>query len=154
MRSKNSKCKGNALIEFALSSAVLLLFFTGSFRFGYALYSYNLLCSAVNSGASYAAFRTYRTNTSASVEKAKTAARNMVAYGTVTPSQNTPSLVRGMDPSKVNVVYTLSSTGVPTSVRVSINAFTLDAVFSTFTFTGKPSVTYPFMGRFAPEESE
>ena len=154
MKSKIRKQRGNTLIEFALSSALLLPCFTGAFRFGYGLYNYNLLCSAVNHGASYGAFRTYRSANAASVEKTKAAVRNIVAFGTTTPSETTPPIVKRMDASKVSVDYILSSTGVPTNVRVTINSFTLDAVFATFTFTGKPSVTYPFIGRYAPEESE
>jgi hypothetical protein len=35
-----------------------------------------------------------------------------------------------------------------------VNEFKVDAIFRQFTFQGKPAVSYPFLGRYAPNESE
>ncbi len=51
--------RGNAMIEFALSFGLLFAVFSGVFQFGYALYVYNSLESAVRAGARYASQRTY-----------------------------------------------------------------------------------------------
>jgi len=39
-------------------------------------------------------------------------------------------------------------------VDVSIADYTVDAAFGMFRFTGRPAVEYPFVGRYAPSESE
>ena len=38
---------GNAMIEFALASAILIPLFIGTFQFGYTFYVYNLLATQV-----------------------------------------------------------------------------------------------------------
>jgi hypothetical protein len=39
-------------------------------------------------------------------------------------------------------------------VNVAVGGYTVDAVFGIFHFTGRPAVEYPFVGRYAPAESE
>lgn len=152
MTLRQRKLRGNALIEFAIASAVLLPVMLGTFRFGYSFYTYNLLESAVSNGARYASTRVYRNASSASVTKVKTAIQNMVVYGS--PSGGTIPVARGLTTSHVVVTYTVDSNQVPKSVKVAVSNFTLDAVVSAFTLTNKPVVTYPFVGRYAPNESE
>jgi Flp pilus assembly protein TadG len=154
MNSKNRRRRGNAAIEFAIASTVLLPSMFGAFQFGYGLYTYNLLCSAVSNGARYAAYRTYRSATGGSVENGKAAIRNLVVYGTVAPTDSTLPVVPRLTTSAVSVSYVLTPEGVPNKVTVAINSFRIETVARNFTLTGKPQVTYPFMGRYAPEESE
>ena len=154
MKNGNRKRRGNAAIEFAIASTVLLPSMFGAFQFGYGLYTYNLLCSAVSSGARYAAYRTYRSADGASVEDGKQAIRNLVAYGTVAPTDSTLPVVPRLTTSAVSVNYALTREGVPYKVTVAINSFRIETLVKTFDLTGKPQVTYPYMGRYAPEESE
>ena len=51
--------RGNAMLEFALASSILVPLFAGVFQFGYTLYVYNNLDSAVRGGARYASLRAY-----------------------------------------------------------------------------------------------
>src|SRR5947209_3665853 len=73
--------RGNAMVEFALASTVLIPVFFGTFQFGYTFYVYNLLCTQINAGAKYAATRTFRCADSTSITKFKTAVANMVRFG-------------------------------------------------------------------------
>jgi Flp pilus assembly protein TadG len=142
-------------VEFALSAAILVPCFTGSFQFGYGIYTYNRLQASVSNGARYGGYRTYRSlNGQTDIDKGKDVIRNVVVYGTVQPSPDTKPIIQGLTTAKVNVSYTLGATSEPIAVKVSISSFTLDAVFTTFTFTGKPLATFPYLGRYAPEEAE
>ena len=147
--------RGNAAVEFALSSTVLILSFAGAFQFGFGFYRYNMLESAVANGAKYASVRTYRClRGETDVAKIRASVKNMVVYGTPTPTASTRPVMPGLDPGFISVQYTVDALQVPESVRVGIQTFTIDAVFKQFTFTGKPYVTFPYLGRYAPQESE
>jgi len=54
----------------------------------------------------------------------------------------------------VQVEWITDESGKPAAVNVSIADYTVDAAFGMFRFTGKPAVEYPFVGRYAPAESE
>jgi Flp pilus assembly protein TadG len=150
---RKQSCRGNALIEFALASLIIVPCFAGTFQFGYSFYVYNQLESAISNGARYASTRTYRSAAGATdLTKVKAAVTNVVLYGNPDGSGNlqVPQLTSG----NVAVTFNLDAAGVPTTVNVAVNSFTVDAVFKAFTFTGKPSSTYPYVGRYAPNESE
>jgi Flp pilus assembly protein TadG len=143
---------GNAMIEFAISSAVLIPCMAGTFQFGFSTYQYNLLECAVSNGARYASTRTFRTlSGAADLDKFKAAVRNMTVYGV--PAGGATPVAKGLTPARIAVDVTLSS-GLPTYVKVSLINHQVDAVFTTFNFNGKPAVTYPYVGRYAPNESE
>lgn len=151
----NSGRRGNALIEFALASSTLILSFSGAFQFGFSFYRYNMLHSAVSAGARYGSLKTYRCSRGATdIDAIKSRIRNVVVYGTPVPDGNTSAIIPGLSTASVDVSFTLSSTGVPTYVTVGIRSFTIDAVFTQFTLTGKPYASFPFMGRYAPSEAE
>ena len=40
--------------------------------------------------------------------------------------------------------------GVPSSMEVSITGYTINALFGTHLLDGKPKVTYPYQGVWAP----
>jgi Flp pilus assembly protein TadG len=146
--------RGNAMLEFALSAGILIPCLAGSFQFGYAFYTYNKLQSAIDQGGRYASMRTYRYLAGVTDEdKVKLAVKNVVVYGTPSPGANDAPVVNGLDASKVTVAYTKTS-GFPTSVQVSISSFAVNTIFATYTFAGKPVVTFPFVGRYAAAESE
>jgi hypothetical protein len=77
----------------------------------------------------------------------------MVVYGTPSPSNTEVPLVNGLGTGNVDVSFAATS-GLPTSVTVKITTFTIDTIFTNYTITGKPVVTFPYIGRYAPEESE
>ena len=147
--------RGHAMIELAISAAVMVSCLSGTVQFGYTFYIYNELVSAVGNGGRYAAMRTYRAASPADIEKGKIAIRNMVVYGDARPTLGTPPQVANLRPEQVRVEWIKDQSGdKPGFVDVSIADYTVDAAFGMFRFTGRPAVEYPFVGRYAPSESE
>lgn len=154
-RATDSRQCGNAIIEFALAAAILLPVMMGTFQFGYTFYTYNLLESAVSNGGRYAAYRTYRSlSGQTDVNKFRLAVQNMTVYGSPAPAASPVPVVKGLKPSDIEVLFTLTATQIPTFVTVRVKSFAVDGVFGSFTFTGYPTCTVPYLGRYAPEESE
>jgi len=69
---------------------------------------------------------------------------NMVLYGSTTAG--TSSIVPGLSSANVSVSVNAQNS-MPTNVTITINSFTIDALFHTFTFNGKPSVTMSYTGQ-------
>ncbi|MGQ9918169.1 MAG: TadE/TadG family type IV pilus assembly protein [Bryobacteraceae bacterium] len=154
-RATNSCRRGNAFIEFALAAGILLPVMMGTFQFGYTFYTYNVLESAVSNGGRYAAYRTYRSlSGQTDVNKFRLAVQNMTVYGSPAPAASPVPVVKGLKPSDIEVLFTLTATQIPTTVTVRVRSFTVDGLFGKFTFKGYPTVTMPYLGRYAPEESE
>ena len=144
---KRQRRAGSSVVEFALGSTLLLSLFSGSLQFGYAFYRYNALQMAVNSGARYAALRTYDSATETPSSAYTAAVKNTVVYGTATAG--TTPVVPGLAASNVNVVMRFVN-GVPGTVTVSISGYQIPAFFTQFTCTNKPSVTYAYQGYYSP----
>ena len=73
--------RGNAMIEFAFSAAVLIPLFLATFQFGYTFYVYNLLSTQMRAGARYASLKTFTCSSQSSINTFKTAVKNVVMYG-------------------------------------------------------------------------
>ena len=143
------------MLELAVSAAVMVACLAGTVQFGYTFYVYNQLVTAVGNGGRYAAMRTYRAASSQDVEKGKAAIRNMVVYGDSRPAPNAAPQVANLRPEHIQVEWVTDESGErPGAVSVSVTNYTVDAAFGMFRFTGRPAVEYPFVGRFAPAESE
>lgn len=152
-RGKNRR--GNAVVEFAIASAILIPTLAGTFQFGFSFYRYNLLQTAVANGGMYGAYRTYRAENGATdIAKVKAAIQNMAVYGTPAPSGTPVPVVPGLKPSDIDVTYTLTALQIPTAVTVKVKSYKVNALFHEYAIAGKPKFTAPFLGRYAPEESE
>lgn len=151
---KRAKQRGHAMLELALSASVMVACLGGTFQFGYTFYVYNELVSAVGNGGRYAAVRTYRAATPADVEAGKQAIRNMVVYGDSRPAPDALPVVPGLTPQQVRVEWIAGAAGAPEAVMVSVEKYTVDALFGQFTFAGRPGVEFPFVGEYAPAERE
>ena len=152
---RRSRQRGHAMIELAISAAVMVSCLSGTVQFGYTFYIYNELVSAVGNGGRYAAMRTYRAASPADIEKGKVAIRNMVVYGDARPAPGAVPQVANLRPEQVRVDWIKDESGdKPGFVDVSIADYTVDAAFGMFRFTGRPAIEYPFVGRYAPSESE
>ena len=151
--------RGNALVEFALASAILIPMFFGAFQFGYTFYVYNLLCSQIRAAARYGSIRAFYAADSSTYQ---TAVKNVVLYGN--PDGSGTLIEPGMTIANVQVLLlgangiAASATNVPTTLTVrtasGANAYQVDAVVTKFTFTGKPFLTIPYTGQFAPIGNE
>jgi Flp pilus assembly protein TadG len=138
---KNKSERGNALLEFALGWSILWALFAGIYQFGYSFYVYNTVLTSVANAAELGSKMTYDT---ASPTTYSNALKNMVVYGSTTAG--TTPIVRGLATSNVTVTVNLAGT-IPSDVTITINNYTIDAVFTTFTFNGKPRATTVFMGQ-------
>ena len=138
---KNKSERGNALLEFALGWSILWALFAGIYQFGYSFYVYNTVLSSVANAAELGSKMTYDT---ANTSTYSTALKNMVVYGNTTAG--TTPIVPGLATANVTVTVNLAGT-IPSDITITINNYTIDAVFTTFTFNGKPRATAVFMGQ-------
>jgi Flp pilus assembly protein TadG len=139
---------GHAMLELAISAGVMVSCLVGTFQFGYTFYTYNQLVTAVGNGARYAAQRTYPA-AHEDLERANAAIRNMVVYGDPQPAQEAIPAVPKLTPAEVEVRWELGGDGTPLNVIVAIKGYTTDAIFRSFTFDGRPSVQFPYVGNYA-----
>jgi len=161
-RKRRRGCRGNALIEMAIGWFIITTVFGAAFEYGYIFYQYNSLFNAINNGARYASMYPYDTNSpnfsSNSNSYFQTAVQDMVLYGDPTGT-STSLVLRNLKAANISISVTgtgsysgTPNTWVPTEVTVSVatgsNGYAIDGVFGTFTFTGKPAVTYPFVGNY------
>jgi hypothetical protein len=146
--------RGHAMIELAVCAAVMVSFLGGTFQFGYTFYVYNQLVTAVGNGGRYAAMRAYRAATPQDIEKGNAAIRNMVVFGDPRPPADAAPVVKGLTIDSVEVRWVREDGAAPSAVGVAIKSFTVDAMFKSFTFAGRPAVEFPHAGRFAPGEKE
>jgi Flp pilus assembly protein TadG len=154
--------RGNALVEFALASLILIPMYFGAFQFGYTFYVYNLLCSQIRAAARYGSIRTFNAGSNSSITAFSTAVKNVVIKGN--PDGSGTVIEPGITAANLEVLLlgtngnAASATNVPTTLTVrtasGANAYQVDAVVTKFTFTGKPYLTIPYTGQFAPAGTE
>lgn len=143
MRTLLKSERGNAIIEFALSWAVLSVIFTAMFEYGYTIWTYSALEDAVQNAAKTAASMEYDASTPTNFT---TAVQNLVVYGSVTAG--TTPVTTGLTTSNVSV-DTHNVSGFPSNVTVSIQNYTVNAIFGSRTLN-KPRVTVRFIGTVRP----
>jgi Flp pilus assembly protein TadG len=139
--------RGNAILEFAIGSGVLVAVFTGTFQFGFTFLQYNNLQNAVARGARYASLVPYDSATTAPSAAFQTAVQNMVVYGS--PTAGTTPALAGLTPGNANLTVTFTN-GIPSAMTVSISGYAINSVFATTTLTTKPQVTYAYQGIWSP----
>jgi Flp pilus assembly protein TadG len=149
MRRDMQRERGHAMLELAISAGVMVSCLVGTFQFGYTFYTYNQLVTAVGNGARYAAQRTYSSGIE-DVERGNAAIRNMVVYGDAQPAPEAAPVVPKLTPAEVDVRWDLAGDGTPLNVNVAIKGYTTDAIFRSFTFDGRPSVQFPYVGKSTP----
>ena len=100
-KSRARRSGGNAIIEFAVVFPLIFTIFTGVFQFGYALYVYNQLQTAVRGGARYASALSYQSTGGSPASTYLNAVKNTVVYGSPTGSGS--PIVPGLTTSHVSV---------------------------------------------------
>ena len=148
--------KGHAMLELAMCASVLVACLAGTFQFGYTFYVYNQLVTAVGNGGRYASWRTYRAATPKDIEKGDEAIRNMVVYGEPHPVTDAVPVIPDLKREEVEVkwIFSTEQPGAPEFVDVAIVGHHVNALLGSFTFSGRPRVEFPYLGRYAPAESE
>jgi Flp pilus assembly protein TadG len=139
--------RGNALVEFAIGSLLLVAVFTGTYEFAYTFLQYNNLENAVARGAHYAALVPYDSASSTPSSALSTAVKNMVVYGSTTAGSS--PVIAGLSTSNVSLTVGFDN-GVPSTMTVKITSFTVNSFFLTSTLTNKPSITYAYQGIWSP----
>ena len=139
--------RGNAMVEFAIGSGLLVAAFAGTFQFGYTFFEYNNLENAVARGARYASLIPYDSANKTPSAAFKSAVQNMVLYGS--PTAGTSPVAPGLAASNVNFTVTFSN-GVPSAMTVSITGYSINSLFANTTLTNKPQVTYAYQGIWEP----
>ena len=139
--------RGNALVEFAVGSGVLMAGFTGAFQFGYSFLQYNKLEAAVSRGARYASLVPYDSLSTTPSAAFQTAVQNMVVYGS--PTAGTTPVLKDLTTSNVNLTVGFTN-GVPDTMTVNITGFSINAIFATTSLTNKPRVTFSYQGIWSP----
>jgi Flp pilus assembly protein TadG len=135
--------RGNAMVEFAIGWALLWALFVGVYQFGYSFYVYNVVMTSVANAAELGSKMTYDTS---NTPQFTAALQNMVVYGNTTAGSS--PLVPGLSTSNVSVAVNPKDS-IPTDITITINNFTVDALFTKFTFNGKPRATTIYMGQIA-----
>ena len=148
--------RGNAMLEFALASLVLIPIFLGTFQFGYTFYVYNLLCTQVRAGARYASMKKFACQSGSEITAWKQNVRNMVRFGN--PDGSGTVIEPGLKDNEVDVQIKdkndvdADAFHVPAYVTVTTNGYIIDAAITSFTFSGKPILRFPYVGQYAPGE--
>ena len=140
-RTRDRRQGGNALVEFAIAFPLLWAFFAGLFQMGYTFYVYNALTTSVANAAALGAKMNYDLS---QTDRFDTALKNMVVFGNTTAG--TIPIVAGLSTANVSVSVNPQAS-MPTAVTVSIQNYSIDAVFTRFTFSGKPHATMMYMGQ-------
>ena len=133
---------GIAAVEFALTFGLLWLLLAGIFRLGYSIYLYQALEDALAGAARYAAHVDFDepNHTFAA------AVQNMAVYGS--PSAGGAALVPGLAPSNISVTWATDAKGVPTTMTLAVTGYSVNAVFQTFSWSGKPRITVRYAGSY------
>jgi Flp pilus assembly protein TadG len=150
-RPQKRRRKGSAILEFTLAMPMLVLLFSGTWAFGHGFYVYNELHKAVHAAARHASVRTYDSINSTPSSGFATAVAELAVYGSTGVENGAPvePIAPGLTTAHVTLTVTWAN-GVPAAMTVAINGYPIDAMFTTFTMSGKPSATFPYMGRWAP----
>jgi Flp pilus assembly protein TadG len=133
---------GWATIEFALIFLMLWAFLSGCFRLGYSIYLYETLECAVAGAARYAS----RVDFDSPNYTFVTGVKNIAVYGD--PSGGTVALAPNLTTSNITVLWTLDTKGIPSTITVEVTGYTVNALFQTFTWSSKPSVTVRYAGSY------
>lgn len=144
---RDRRQRGNVSIEFALSVTLLWTMVGGVYSLGHSLYAYNKLTVAVSNAARFGG----RDGLGSSVTQFADRIKNVAVYGN--PEGTGDALLTGLQTSNVDVAIEQDAAGVPRSVTVGIQNYTLDGVFWTTSLINKPYATARYAGRYQPYAS-
>lgn len=154
MRKRRSHLqRGNAMLEFAIAFPVFWLLFAGVYQFGYSFYIYNVLTTSAANAAELGSNLSYDV---ANPTAYTTSLQNLVVYGTTTAGSK--PVVPNLSTSNVGVTVNPTSgascnagsgstTPCPQVITITINSYTINAIFTNFALNGKPRVTVAYTGQ-------
>lgn len=136
-------CRGNAVVEFALVFLLLWALLSGCFQVAYSAYLYGALLRAVDGAARYASRVDFD-----SQHAFVAGVANMAATGS--PEGGRTPLAPQLSPSNISVTWIADTTGVPQTMTVTVVNYSVNALFQSVGFSGKPSITVRYAGSFKP----
>jgi Flp pilus assembly protein TadG len=131
-----------AVVEFALAFGLLWLLLSGCFRLGYSIYLYQSLLNALSGAARYAA----RVDFDEPSHTFVVGVQKMAVYGN--PAGGVAAQVPGLATGNISVSWTVDTKGVPETITVRVIDYSVNAVFQSFKWSGKPSVTVCYAGSY------
>jgi len=134
--------RGMAVVEFGLVFGLLWLLLSGCFRLGYSIYLYQSLVSSVAGAARYAS----RVDFDEPGHTFAASVKNMAVYGN--PAGGMVPIVPGLAAANISVTWSVDAQGVPMTITVKVVNYSVNAVFQSFTWSGKPSVTVCYAGSY------
>jgi len=145
--------QGLQLVEAAIVIPIFLLLFAATAEFGRFFYEYTTLAKAVRGGARYL-------SSVPLTDAEKTAAKNMVVYGSPTATGGT-AVLTGLDPADVTITQS-DNTVLPDTITLEVTGYTYEPIFDLGLLTSSealslninvsPSVTMRFVGPVPPAE--
>lgn len=138
---------GSVIVEFAAGSGLMLAALACTFDLGYTFICYNKLQMAVNQGARFASMMPYDSSSTTPSTQFLSAVQNMVLYGS--PTAGKTPVLSGLTAGDIRLVVIFAN-GVPRLVQVSVTGYTIGALFGHHALTGKPRVSFPYQGVWAP----
>ena len=124
--------RGLQLVEAAIVIPIFLLLFAATAEFGRFFYEYTTLAKAARGGARYL-------STNILTAAQKTAAQNMVVYGSTAASGD--PVLPGLTPSHVVITQAGGSGVVPATVTIQIVGYEYDPIFDLGLFTGSDDLS-------------
>src|SRR5262249_39838534 len=103
--------------------------------------------SAVRGGGGDASMQFYDSGTSTPSTAFSTGVKKMGVYGNSAGTGN--PVAPGLTTDDVQGLAVMKG-AIPSSITVQVTGYSVDAVFRTFTFNGKPSTTFAYTGTAAP----
>ena len=144
VRANNSR-GGATIIEFALAFPLVILILGGMFQFGFTFFVYNSLVSQVRSGTRYASVADFDQPNGTAFEQN---VKNVVVYGIASPTASDKPLVPGLNISHVVIDSSNRDfSGRPRSIAISIWAFDVPTIWTTFQLNNKPKSFFVYLGQ-------
>ena len=141
----NTSYRGATIIEFALAFPLVILILGGMFQFGYTFFLYNSLVSQVRSGTRYASIADFDKPNGTTFEQN---VKNVVVYGISNPTASDKPLVPGLNISHVVIDSSdRFASGRPRSIAISIWAFDVPTIWTTFQLNNKTKSTFVYLGQ-------
>ena len=114
----------------------------GCFKIGYSIYLYQGLVSALAGAARYAARVDFDEPNHAFVQTIA----NVAVYGN--PAGGSVPLAPGLTTGNIAVAWAYDAKSVPVTITISVTGYSVNALFQSFTWSGKPSITVRYAGSY------
>jgi hypothetical protein len=140
---------GNAILEFALSIAVLVPLTVTCFQHLGAWAMWGEMEEALTRAARYASTLPYDSASPSPSNSFRTAVANMAVFGK--PDGGDSPALAGLRPEHVSVTLEFRD-GRPAFVVLGVAGFQVDGLIGVIDFSGRTQVSYPYVGRWSPAQ--